>query len=133
MVGSDVELVLNADRARTTALLKEASTLLMSIRWEEPFGMVMIEAMSVGTPVVAMRRGSVPEVIRHGRTGIICTDESEMPEALHEARRLNPADCAAHVRTSFSVELMAQRYERVYLSLIGERVRRTAVFDLATI
>ena len=126
MLGSDVELVLNADRHRTDALLTEARALLMSIRWEEPFGMVMIEAMATGTPVVTLRRGSVPEVILHGRTGFVCGDEIELPEALAEAATLDPADCVAHVRTSFSVDLMAQRYERVYRRLIGERERRAA-------
>jgi glycosyltransferase involved in cell wall biosynthesis len=125
MLGPDVELVLNADRTRTEALLYDARALLMSIRWDEPFGMVMIEAMAKGTPVVALRRGSVPEVVLHGRTGVVCPDESDLPEALHEVGRLDPAECAAHVRTSFSVELMAQRYERVYRRLIGIQDRGT--------
>jgi glycosyltransferase involved in cell wall biosynthesis len=126
MLGSDVELVLNADRNRTNALLTEARALVMPIRWEEPFGMVMIEAMSTGTPVVALRRGSVPEIILHGRTGFVCRDETELPDALAQAATLEPADCVAHVRASFSVDLMAQRYERVYRRLIGERERRAA-------
>lgn len=88
--------------------------------------MVMIEAMAKGTPVVALRRGSIPEVILHGRTGVICHDETDLADGLHEAQTLDPADCVAHVRTSFSVELMAHRYERVYRRLIGERERRTA-------
>lgn len=119
-LGPDVELVLNADRAQTNAMLRAASSLLMSIRWDEPFGMVMIEAMAMGTPVVAMRRGSVPEIIRHGHTGVICLDEAELPDALHAARTMDPADCFEHVRTSFSVELMAHRYERVYTGLIRD-------------
>jgi glycosyltransferase involved in cell wall biosynthesis len=76
--------------------------------------------------VVALRRGSVPEVILHGRTGFVCRDETELPDAIAEAATLNPADCVAHVRASFSVDLMAQRYERVYRRLIGERTRRGA-------
>jgi glycosyltransferase involved in cell wall biosynthesis len=119
--------VLNADRARTEELLYQARSLLMSIRWEEPFGMVMIEAMAKGTPVVALRRGSIPEVVLHGRTGLVCPDEADLPEALLEVSRLDPADCAAHVRTSFSVGLMARRYERVYRRLIGEQDRGTEV------
>ncbi len=87
--------------------------------------MVMIEAMRMGTPVVALRQGSVPEVVLHGRTGFICVDETELPDALHEAVDLDPADCVAHVHTSFSVELMAHRYERVYHKLIVDRQERT--------
>jgi glycosyltransferase involved in cell wall biosynthesis len=125
MLGPDVELVLNADRVRTDALLLSARALLMPIRWEEPFGMVMIEAMSKGTPVVALRRGSVPEVVLHGRTGYICLDETELPDALHDVLSLDPTDCVAHVHASFSVELMAHRYERVYRKLILDRHHRT--------
>jgi glycosyltransferase involved in cell wall biosynthesis len=132
MLGSDVELLLNAGRDQTDALLGQARSLLMSIRWEEPFGMVMIEAMAKGTPVVAMRRGSVPEVVLHGRTGVICLDESELPDALHAADTLDPAECVSHVRTTFSVDLMAHRYERVYRKLIDRRERRTAPLDLAS-
>jgi glycosyltransferase involved in cell wall biosynthesis len=127
MLGPDVELILNADRVLTDALLTSARTLLMSIRWEEPFGMVMIEAMAKGTPVVALRRGSVPEVVVHGRTGFICIDETEIPDALHEVHALDPADCVTHVRTSFSVGLMAHRYERVYRKLILDRQLRARV------
>jgi glycosyltransferase involved in cell wall biosynthesis len=131
MLGPDIELVLNADRTRTNALLAQASSLIMSIRWEEPFGMVMIEAMSIGTPVVALRRGSVPEVVLHGRTGMVVAEESELPEALLAARNLDPADCVAHVRSSFSVELMAHRYERVYRKLIADRARFAEPLDAA--
>jgi glycosyltransferase involved in cell wall biosynthesis len=132
LLGPDVELVLNADRPRTEALLHNAASLLLPIRWEEPFGMVMIEAMAKGTPVVALRRGAVPEVVLHGRTGMVCADESDLPEALHEVERLDPADCATHVRTSFSVELMAHRYERLYRRLVGVQSRGTAALATAT-
>jgi glycosyltransferase involved in cell wall biosynthesis len=131
MLGPDVELVLNADRNRTEALLYQARALLLPIRWEEPFGMVMIEALSKGTPVVALRRGAVPEVVLHGRTGVVCVDETDLPDALHEVVTMDPAECAAHVRTSFSVELMASRYERIYRRLIGERQRTTKPLDTA--
>jgi len=126
MLGADTELVLNADRDQTNALLRQGQSLILPIRWDEPFGMVMIEAMAVGMPIVALRRGSVPEVVLHGRTGVVCTDEADLPEALHVAGTLNPADCVAHVRTSFSVELMARRHERLYRRLIVERRRGLA-------
>ena len=110
MLGPDVELVLNADRDRTErAAAARPVRCILPIRWEEPFGMVMIEAMAKGTPVVALRRGSVPEVVLHGRTGIVCADETDLPEALHDvAARSTRPTASAHVRTSFSVELMAQ-------------------------
>jgi glycosyltransferase involved in cell wall biosynthesis len=110
----DVRLVVNADRALTRELLWSARCLLMPIRWEEPFGVVMLEAMSVGTPVVALNRGAVPEVVQHGETGLVCTDPAELPDALVDVVALDPMACAEHARVSFSADLMARRYERVY-------------------
>ena len=66
----------------TSELLAAARCLIMPIRWEEPFGMVMIEAMAQGTPVVALNRGAVPEVVRTARTGFICDGRIELPDAL---------------------------------------------------
>ncbi len=114
MLGSDVHLVVNGDRPTTNRLVSQARCLLMSIRWPEPFGMVMIEAMASGTPVVALRHGSVPEVVRDGVTGFICDHPAELPDALHRVDQLDPADCVACVRNAFSAELMASRYEQVY-------------------
>jgi glycosyltransferase involved in cell wall biosynthesis len=74
--------------------------------------------MAKGTPVVALRRGSVPEVVAHGRTGLVCDDPVDLPSALHDAHRLDPAECVAHVAASFSADLMAARYEGVYRALI---------------
>jgi glycosyltransferase involved in cell wall biosynthesis len=126
MLGPDVELVLNGERERTEALTVQARALLLPIRWEEPFGMVLIEAMSVGTPVVALRNGAVPEVVLHGRTGFICHDESELPAALNAATSIDPIDCVEHVRTMFSVPLMARRYERVYRRVLAQHTRTDA-------
>ncbi|MFV2018599.1 glycosyltransferase family 4 protein [Micromonospora sp. LOL_023] len=114
MLGPDVELLVNPGRARCWELLLAARCLLMPIRWEEPFGMVMLEAMACGTPVVALKRGAVPEVVRHGVTGMICEDPAELPAAIEQVRQLDPYVCAEHVRTSFSPDLMASRYERIY-------------------
>ncbi|WP_347403635.1 glycosyltransferase family 4 protein [Solwaraspora sp. WMMD406] len=114
MLGPDVELLVNPDRQRCWGLLAEARCLLMPIRWEEPFGMVMLEAMACGTPVVALNRGAVPEVVRHGETGIICTDPRELPDGIRQASGIDPTVCADHVRDSFSPDLMAARYERIY-------------------
>ncbi|NJC73634.1 glycosyltransferase family 4 protein [Planosporangium thailandense] len=119
MLGEDIELVVNGDRSTTNRLLTEARCLLMPIRWHEPFGMVMIEAMASGTPVVATRRGSVPEIVRPGTTGFICDDASDLPEALERVGELDPDDCVAHARTAFGAQRMARRYERVYRQAIA--------------
>ncbi|MEE6257163.1 glycosyltransferase family 4 protein [Plantactinospora sonchi] len=114
MLGPDVTVLRNPDRDATVRLMLAARCLIMPIRWEEPFGMVMVEAMASGTPVVALNRGAVPELIRPGETGLICEEPSELASALHDAVRLDPAACVAHVRREFSAERMADEYERVY-------------------
>ena len=94
--------------------------MLFPICWEEPFGLVMIEAMACGTPVVALRRGSVPEIIVNGVTGIVTDDPEQLPEAIELARLLDPAACQAHVAAKFTTELMAARYEDAYLRVLAE-------------
>ncbi|MGC9670834.1 glycosyltransferase family 4 protein [Planosporangium sp. 12N6] len=123
MLADDVELIVNGDRTTTNHLLTQARCLIMPIRWHEPFGMVMIEAMASGTPVVAMRRGSVPEIVRPGTTGFICDDPDELPEALHRVKELDPDDCVAHARSAFGAQRMARRYERVYRQAIAHARR----------
>jgi glycosyltransferase involved in cell wall biosynthesis len=119
MLRDDVRLVCNADRRTSSRLLAAARCLIMPIRWNEPFGMVMIEAMAAGVPVVALRRGSVPEVVVDGVTGWICDDPSELPAALHRLSGLDPQACVGHVRSAFSPDQMAQRYEDVYRQAIA--------------
>ncbi|MEV0153160.1 glycosyltransferase family 4 protein [Micromonospora sp. NPDC050686] len=114
LLGEDVDVVLNADRQETLRMLLDARCLIMPIQWEEPFGMVMVEAMATGTPVVALHRGAVPEVVRPGVTGLICATADELPAALRAVDRLEPAACVAHVAEHFSTERMAEGYAEVY-------------------
>lgn len=81
MLGPDVTVVLDADRKAVLRLLVEARCLVMPIQWEEPFGIVMLEAMATGTPVVALNRGAVPELVRPGVSGLICQRSDELPAA----------------------------------------------------
>jgi glycosyltransferase involved in cell wall biosynthesis len=118
MLDDSVEVLVNAERPQIQARLRAARCMILPIRWEEPFGMVMIEAMVEGVPVVALRRGAVPEIIRDGVTGFICDTVDELPDALHAASELDPAACMSHVRENFSGEVMAERYERAYYSAI---------------
>ena len=127
-LGPDVTLFGCADATVKRHLLARAAGLLFPIAWEEPFGMVMLEAMACGTPVVALRRGSVPEVVIDGVTGFICDSAAELPDAVHAARRLDPAACREHVRDSFAVTTMAAGYESIYReSLVAHRAMVEAV------
>lgn len=113
-IGSDVTIFGIADAAAKRHLLSRAACMLFPICWEEPFGLVVIEAMVCGTPVVALRRGSVPELIVHGRTGIIVDDPDDLPAGIVQALQLEPAACRKHVEAGFTVEVMAEGYEAVY-------------------
>ena len=103
-----------ADAAAKRRLLSRAACMLFPICWEEPFGLVVIEAMVCGTPVVALRRGAVPELIVHGKTGIIVDDPEDLPAGIVLALQLDPAVCRKHVEAGFTVEVMAEGYEAVY-------------------
>ena len=113
-IGSDVTIYGIADAAAKRRLLSRAACMVFPICWEEPFGMVVIEAMVCGTPVVALGRGSVPELIVHGQTGIIVDDPDDLPAGILQARELEPAVCRKHVESGFTVEVMAEGYEDVY-------------------
>ncbi len=113
-IDKDVTIFGIADATAKRRLLSRATCMLFPIQWEEPFGLVVIEAMACGTPVVAMRRGAVPELIVHDQTGIIVEDIADLPDGITRARKLDPAACRKHVEASFTVEVMAQGYEAVY-------------------
>jgi glycosyltransferase involved in cell wall biosynthesis len=113
-LGPDTEIFGVADATAKRDLLSRACCLLFPICWDEPFGLVVIEAMACGTPVVAMRRGAVPELIRAGRTGMIVDRPDELPGAIAAARELDPAHCREHVEACFATEVMAAGYEAVY-------------------
>lgn len=110
-----------ADAVSKRKLLAGARCLLFPIQWEEPFGMVMIEAMACGTPVVALRGGAVPEVVVDCVTGFICDSPAELPEAIYKASTINPATCRRHVAAHFAVGQFGSGYERIYRSVVGPR------------
>ena len=118
-LGPGVEWIGEADTATKKDLLSRASCLVFPIQWEEPFGLVMVEALACGTPVVALRRGSVPEVVVHGETGFICDTPEELPAAIQRAGELLPARCQKDAYRRFDVSVMAAGYERVYQALLG--------------
>ena len=117
-LGPDIEFIGQADGERKRELLTNARCLLLPLLWEEPFGLVMIEALACGTPVVALRRGSAPEVIVDGVTGLICDEPKELAAALGAIDRIDPAMCRRDAERRFDLTVMAQRYEQVYRGLL---------------
>jgi glycosyltransferase involved in cell wall biosynthesis len=100
------------------AFLGQALALLFPIKWPEPFGLVMAEAMATGTPVITSRFGSVPEVVEDGVTGILCDSVEEMSLACARIESLDRAACRQHVEERFSVPAMADGYEAIYRRLV---------------
>jgi len=95
-----------------------ASGFLMPIRWDEPFGLVLIEAMACGTPVITFNRGGVSEVIADGQTGFIVDSPNEMVEAVGKLDQIDPAQCRRHVEQHFSSQAMGQKYLELYGRLL---------------
>ncbi len=113
-LSEDATYIGEIDATLKRELYAKAACLLFPVRWPEPFGMVMIEAMACGTPVVALECGSVPEVVVDGTTGIICATAEELPAAIDKAERLQAAACRTHVAQHFDLTTMAEGYEKVY-------------------
>ena len=103
--------------------LAGARCLLFPIQWEEPFGMVMIEAMACGTPVIAYNRGSVSEIVQDGITGFVVEPEkgvAGLVEAIKKIDQIDRAACRKHVEEKFTVEKMVEGYEKVYEKILSQ-------------
>ena len=103
------------------AFLGGARALLFPVDWPEPFGLVMIEAMACGTPVVARPCGSVPEIVVHGRTGFVADTLVELADAVKRLDEIDRSECRRHVERHFSAARMAEDYEKVYRRLTARR------------
>src|SRR5688572_19386251 len=119
-----VEFIGEIGDARKSHFLGNARALLFPIDWPEPFGLVMIEAMACGTPVIAFRRGSVPEVLEEGVSGYIVDSEKEMIAAVDRVRELDRHGVRKAYQRRFTATAMARAYVSVYTRLIENHVSR---------
>lgn len=118
-----VEYIGEIDERQKIEFLGNAAALLFPIDWREPFGLVMIEAMSSGTPVVAWRNGSVPEVIEHGVGGVIVESIEEAVQGVHEVCSYDRAKVRAYFESRFTAEKMARGYVDAYNRVIESGAR----------
>jgi len=118
-----VEFIGEIDDDQKATFLSGAHALLFPIDWPEPFGLVMIESMACGTPVIAFNRGSVPEVIDHGVTGYIVEDVQGAVAALQRIDELSREEIRAQFEKRFSAKTMAQNYVDGYMTLIEAQRR----------
>ena len=116
-LGEGVEFIGEIDETQKPGFYAGARATLFPSDWPEPFGLVMIESMAAGTPVIALRRGSVPEIIEDGVTGFVCEDVDEMIAATKRLDEIDPAACKRHAE-KFSAEAMCRGYVEVYDSLL---------------
>jgi len=119
-LGDGIEWLGEVSHGQKVELLQHARATLFPIEWEEPFGLVMIESMACGTPVIATSRGAVPEVIEHGLSGIVVDDYRLIPAALEQADRLDPRELRRYVEERFSPLRMVRDYTKAF-RLAAER------------
>jgi glycosyltransferase involved in cell wall biosynthesis len=133
---SGIEFVGEINEAQKSNFLGHAAALLFPIDWPEPFGLVVIEAMACGTPVIAWRNGSVPELIEDGRTGFIVESEDDAVAALARIREIDRREVRRSFERRFTATNMARNYLRVYGRLAArprdaDMVGRAASFPLS--
>ncbi len=120
-LGNGIEYLGEVNHGTKVELLQNARATLFPIEWEEPFGLVMIESMACGTPVIATRHGAVPEVLEDERGGVIVDHWREIPAALERADAIEPAECRRYAEEQFAPERMVGDYENAYLKAIDQK------------
>ena len=118
-LGDGIEWVGAVDDAAKVPFLQNAAALLVPIQWDEPFGLVVAEALACGTPVIAMLRGSMPELIRHGVTAFLCRSTDEMMDAVGRLGAIDRRACREDCEARFSADRMVEDYLAAAMDLIG--------------
>jgi glycosyltransferase involved in cell wall biosynthesis len=123
-----IEFIGEVDEPQKDELLGGAYAYLFPIDWPEPFGLTMVESMATGTPVVAYRAGSVPEILKDGVTGFICDTVSDMAQAVTRVGAIDRRACREHAERYFAPSVMVRGYEQVYEKLVrGNNPHRIVV------
>src|SRR6476660_1883424 len=117
LIDKSVEFIGEVDDRAKQAFLGNATALLFPIDWPEPFGLVMIEAMACGTPVIAWRKGSVPEIVEEGVTGFVVGSIDEAVQAVGRISELSRPICRQRFEESYDSSRMIDNYLKVYRSL----------------
>jgi glycosyltransferase involved in cell wall biosynthesis len=116
--GDDIVFVGNSGPAQRLTLLGRACALLHPVNFEEPFGLSVVEAMACGTPVIAFKRGSMPEIILDGKTGFLVNNITQASEAIENIQQINRNDCTEWVASKFSRQKMVEEYLKVYKQIL---------------
>ena len=125
----DIEFIGEIGEHEKSEFLGNAMALLFPIDWAEPFGLVMIEALACGTPVVARPCGSVPEILRDGVTGFVSSTIEGLVQGVHQINAISRERCRAEFEARFTADVMAAKYEQLYYRLIDERPSRELHYE----
>jgi len=120
-LGGAIEYVGEVDHAGRLELYRGAIALVAPLQWDEPFGLTLVESMACGTPVLALRRGSAPELVADGVSGFVTEDIAQLGDRVVDAAALDAAAVRAHVAEHFSVDRMVQGYEAAYRDAVSRR------------
>src|SRR5262249_8657851 len=131
--GKQVEFVGEADAALKRELYRRAKCLLVPLQWDEPFGLVMIEAMACGTPPIAINRGAAPEIITDSHDGFLVRDIDDMSDMIPRVDSIDPGSCRRTVEERFSPETLAQHYLDVYEMILAQegKARRSPIASIS--
>ncbi len=130
--GDRVRFLGEADAKLKRELFKNAHALVLPLCWEEPFGLVMAEAMACGTPVVAFRRGAAAELVVHGETGFLVDNVDEMVDAVLKVDQIDPRRCRRHVEVNFGPERMTDRYLHLYEEIVHQAAPKPSLLTVGT-
>jgi glycosyltransferase involved in cell wall biosynthesis len=122
--GEFIQFLGEADHNMKNNLMGRAIATLFPIQWREPFGLVTIESMAAGTPVIAIGLGAVPEIIAHGYSGFICNSVAECIAAISQIPSISRSACREYVEHNFGVDSMTNGYEAVYQKVLAEKFSR---------
>jgi len=111
---------------------RHARATLFPIQWGEPFGLVLIESIACGTPVIAFNKGSVPEIVADGKTGFVVDSLSAMIETVSRIDSIDPRECRRHVQNRFSITNMAYKYSALYQQIINDHKKSDSYSKLLT-
>ncbi|KPJ71765.1 hypothetical protein AMJ50_00260 [Parcubacteria bacterium DG_74_3] len=124
--GKQIQFVGAADFEKKVELFKNAKAFLYPIKRPEPFGLVVIESMACGTPVLAYKAGAMPELIKHGKTGFLLNSQEEMVGALKKINEIKRIDCHRHILRKFSLQKTVNKYEALYHKILkNEKKKKT--------
>jgi glycosyltransferase involved in cell wall biosynthesis len=126
--GEQIQFLGEANHEQKNNLMGRAIATLFPITWREPFGLVMVESMAAGTPVVAIRLGAASEVIADGKTGFICDTIDDCIAAVRRISEIDRLACREHVLSNFSIKQMVEGYESVYREILAGRAAKNGHF-----